>query len=245
MFKNFTSAAASITSKATEQALAAAEIAKNSAIQTASNYLPPSEACFSCGKVVSVTQNITKIGTLIECICCGNKFCKKCLQKNTIPVPDHLLTAVAVAVAVDSKNSSTVRGIGYICKSKCFPECVAYWMSDITKQFEILTNDIMQNHFQNTSSDLKLYQKPESILDSKTRKAKRLLYLAEYAAEIIGIDTYFKVIKFAAMGTGALSVILQGDTAKVLYPLMECLKQFGIEGNFYFNINIFLILIFI
>eukprot|EP00604_Paraphysomonas_vestita_P001277 CAMPEP_0174823634 /NCGR_PEP_ID=MMETSP1107-20130205/26366_1 /TAXON_ID=36770 /ORGANISM="Paraphysomonas vestita, Strain GFlagA" /LENGTH=429 /DNA_ID=CAMNT_0016047039 /DNA_START=503 /DNA_END=1793 /DNA_ORIENTATION=+ len=68
------------------------------------------------------------------------------------------------------------------------------------------------------------------MLDTKARKAKRLLYLAEYAAEVVGLDAYFQVLKFAAMGTGALSVILQGDTAKVLYPLMECLKQFGIEG---------------
>lgn len=260
MFKNFVSAAASVTSKATEQALATAEIAKNSAtefsnqaIQSASNYLPPNESCFSCGKTVSTARNITGIGKLLICICCGNKFCKKCLQKNKIPVPDQLLfnnnttsttsttTTTTPATTTTSSNSPSStdkekdkeknKGIGYICKSNCLPKCVVQWMLDVTKKYEAITIDILQRQLQNMLPNLSLYQKPESMLDTKARKAKRLLYLAEYAAEVVGLDAYFQVLKFAAMGTGALSVILQGDTAKVLYPLMECLKQFGIEGN--------------
>lgn len=271
MFKNFVSAAASVTSKATEQALAAAEIAKtsaselsNQAIQSASNYLPPSESCYSCGKTISVARNITRIGTLLTCICCGNKFCKKCLKKNTIPVPDYLLfnnssnnnnnnnnndnnsnnnnNNESVDKKTSNEKENEEKGIGYICKSKCYSECVIYWMLDITKQYENITIDIIHKQLQNILPNFTLFPKPEAALDTKARKAKRLLYIAEYAAEIIGIDNYFKVLKFAAMGTGALSVILQGDTAKVLYPLMECLKQFGIEGHIILILSYFIIL---
>lgn len=104
-------------------------------------------------------------------------------------------------------------------------------MTAMTSKYEKITCEIVQQHLANQFSDLILFPKPAAILDSKSRKAKRLLYLAEYAAEVVGFDHFFKVLKIAAMGSGALSVILQGDTAKLLYPLMECLKQFGIEGE--------------
>ena len=46
----------------------------------------------------------------------------------------------------------------------------------------------------------------------------------------MGYKAFFSVIKAAAMGGGVLNLVLQGEISKILYPLMECLKEFGIEG---------------
>jgi hypothetical protein len=225
MFKNLGAAVVSVTG----QAKAAAEVAKNSAsefstqaLQSAATYLPGSENCSQCGKAVSAARNITGIGSLLVCVCCGDKFCKKCVRKSNEPVPDDLWS-INVPKTPDCN--------GLVCKAKCYPECTNYWMALMTSKYEKITSEIVFQHLHNQLTHQIMFPKPTILLDSKTRKAKRLLYLAEYAAEVVGLDNYFKVIKIAAMGTGALSVVLQGDVAKVLYPLMECLKQFGIEGH--------------
>jgi hypothetical protein len=67
--------------------------------------------------------------------------------------------------------------------------------------------------------------------DTQSRKALRLFHIAGYAADVVGYSAFFKAIKLAAGGTGVMGLILQGDVAKLLYPLMECLKEFGIEGT--------------
>jgi hypothetical protein len=225
MFKNLGAAVVSVTG----QAKAAAEVAKNTAseyssqaLQSAATLLPGSESCSHCGKAVSAARNLTGIGSLLVCVCCGDKFCKNCVRKSFDSVPDHLWS-VNVPKAPD--------GMGLICKVKCYPDCTNYWMAIMTSKYETVTSEVVSQHLRNQLTNITLFMKPTALLDSKGRKAKRLLYLAEYAAEAVGLNHYFTVLKMAAMGTGALSVILQGDIAKVLYPLMECLKQFGIEGS--------------
>jgi hypothetical protein len=200
------------------------------ALQSAATLLPTSETCAACGKVVSAARNLTGIGTLLVCLCCGEKYCKKCIRKSAEPVPEHLRSSKETVKSAGD-NSAGSDGMGMVCKVRCYPECVNYWMTAMTSKYEKITFDILQQQLGNQLSNLILFPKPAAILDSNSRKAKRLLYLAEYAAEVVGVDHYFKMLKIAAMGSGALSVILQGDTAKLLYPLMECLKQFGIEGQ--------------
>lgn len=213
------------------QAKAAAEAAKitateysNQALQSAATYLPTSESCAACGRNVSAARTLTGIGSLLICVCCGEKFCKKCTRKSVEPVPDHLWSPLV---------PKTAESMGMICSARCLPECVNYWMALMTSKYDNISTDVVRRHLQRELTNSILFPKPTNIIDSKTRKAKRILYLAEYAAEVVGLDHYFKVIKVAAMGSGALSLLLQGDTAKLLYPLMECLKQFGIEGRSY------------
>lgn len=210
------------------QAKAAAEAAKttateysNQALQSAAIYLPSSENCTGCGCTVSAARSVTGIGALLVCICCGEKYCKKCIRKSVEPVPDHLWSPTVL---------KTADYMGLVCTHRCLPECVNFWMSAMTLKYEAISIDVVRRQLQEELKNVILFPKPTIILDSKTRKAKRLLYLAEYAAEVIGVDHYLKVIKVAALGSGALSILLQGETAKLLYPLMECLKQFGIEG---------------
>lgn len=127
---------------------------------------------------------------------------------------------------VNAKRSDD--GYGLLCIHKCYPQFVTIWMTELiekecARSITILTEYLTQGEYGSVP-------KPNPVEDSKERKAKRLLYIADYASQIVGYDIYFKAIKYAAMGTGAMTVLLQGDTAKVLYPLMECLKQFGVEG---------------
>jgi hypothetical protein len=217
------------------QAKAAADAAKSTAagyssqaLQSAASLLPTSETCAACGKVISAARTLAGIGTLISCLCCGEKYCKKCIRKSFEPVPEYL--RFDKDAAKPSGDNTAEDGMGMVCKVRCYPDCVNYWMTSMTSKYEQITRDVLQQHLANQLTDV-IFPKPTVILDSKSRKAKRLLYLAEYAAEVVGLDHYFKMLKIAAMGSGALSVILQGDTAKLLYPLMECLKQFGIEGQ--------------
>ena len=57
-----------------------------------------------------------------------------------------------------------------------------------------------------------------------------MMVLVEYAAQVVGYDTYMKALTAVVKGGGILGILLQNDYVSMMYPLMDLLKDFGITG---------------
>lgn len=212
MFKNLTDIAAK-TAAAAHQTAAAAHSA-------VASKLPQGDECQSCGKPISQLRVMTGIGTLTTCVSCGIRVCKDCCRKSAEPLPEYFAWHTGVEKTADRH--------GMLCMKTCYPECVVMWMAQMTEKHNTASTSAIGAFISGDTAPTVV--KPLAG-DTNSRKALRLFHIAGYAADVVGYSTFFKAIKMAAMGTGVLGLVLQGDVAKLLYPLMECLKEFGIEGT--------------
>ena len=185
-----------------------------------SSDLETATRCQVCDTHISTTLVVAKMKELIRCSVCGLKCCSECYTNSTEPIPDHLWHP-----SITEKPST---GLGPYCTLFCRAKLVDLWL---TKSCAMLRQDFFDTlELYLSFSKIEKISKPFATSDGHLRKGKRILTLAGYAADVIGYKKYIKLITYVAEGHGVLSLLLQNDFVSLLYPLMELLEGFGIQG---------------
>lgn len=200
----------------------AAEIAEMSkasvaAVSQATSKILADEVCNKCGKVITATSNI--MGTSCRpCCCCEKKFCADCRVKTKLPIPEECYGATA---------KRPDEGLGHVC-FECHSLCVVIWMEALTKEHNASFAKSLESFL--SSSHIPPCERPGPTQDTRYRKAMRLVRVGELVADTMGYSTYFKAIKFAAMGGSLLNVLLENNAMLALAPIVDALTEFGIKG---------------
>lgn len=187
-----------------------------------SSDLETATRCQICDKHISTTLVVAKLKELITCSVCGLKCCSECHSMSKESIPDHLWHP-----SIPEKEKP-LSGLGPYCNMFCRAKLVDFWL---TRSCAMMRQDFFDTlELYLSFSKIEKISKPFATRDGHYRKGKRILTLAGYAADIVGYKKYIKLVTYVAGSHSLISLLLQNDFVSLLYPLMELLEGFGIQG---------------
>ena len=178
--------------------------------------------CQACDKYISTALAVARVKGLVKCSTCGIKCCPECIEWSKESIPDDMWHN-----SITEKDRPKNGRISY-CKLFCRPKLVQFWLKRSCTMKRQDFFDTLELYL--THGKVEKISKPFATKDGHYRKGKRILTLAEYAANVIGYKQYVKIITYVAQGHGIFSYLLENDYVSLLYPLLELLEGFGIKG---------------
>jgi hypothetical protein len=118
------------------------------------------------------------------------RVCIKCRVKKTLPVP-------LVLWHKDAAKSGD--NTGYLCtgeKFQCHAKCKAHWMHDLLQEQSAISTPRLTAFLGKES--IEFDEKPGPAADDKSRKAWRLLRVAELAGNAAGYSSAIEVLSLCA-----------------------------------------------
>lgn len=149
-----------------------------------SNNIDVVTRCQACDQHISAALAVTKVKELVKCSVCGIKCCAECIEWSVEDIPDDMWHDV-------EQMSKSSDGRGPYCTIFCRSKLVNFWLTrscTMRRQDFLDTLELYLSH-----SKIEKISKPFATKDGHYRKGKRILTLAEYAANVIGYKAVFHI----------------------------------------------------